>query len=220
MPWRGYFSQILNCHNFVFLDNVQFTHRDWRTRNRIKTPTGLSWITVPITHPNGGMPSIDQISIFDNEFIDNHLEQVRRNYSRAPYFNIHWEWFNSLFKQSFNPNLSKFNQSLVTNISKEFNIHSIFHNARDFPNYENASDRLVGICRELNATKYLTGPSAKSYLEISKFHESNIEVEWINYNYKPYKQLWSEKFEPQVSIIDLIFNMGTSSINLEFEKNE
>ncbi len=41
-PVAGYFEPDPAVDEFVLFDDMQYTRRDWRNRNRIKTPAGLS----------------------------------------------------------------------------------------------------------------------------------------------------------------------------------
>ncbi len=47
-PWRGYFSIINSVDIFIFLDDVQYTDRDWRNRNKFEIDGKISWLTVPV----------------------------------------------------------------------------------------------------------------------------------------------------------------------------
>jgi len=50
LPYLGFFSKIHNSDVFVFLDNV--TKNEWINRNKIKTPDGWCWLTVPMVNKN------------------------------------------------------------------------------------------------------------------------------------------------------------------------
>ena len=208
LPWCGYFSQIQSSDYFVFLDNVQFTRRDWRTRNRIRTPQGAEWLNVPILKPDSHLELIENISIPSDSFLDKHLETIRRNYTKAKYFDPNWKELNSILYNSYNENLSTFNQKVIESISNKFNLECQFLNARQFENNADATERLLNICLELNATKYQTGSKAMAYLDVAKFNINGIEVIWSDYEFKSYDQLWDLDFDPNVSVVDLILNVG------------
>ncbi len=219
LPWRGYFSQIKAADYFVFLDNVQFTKRDWRTRNQIITPQGATWINVPISPPNSSLSKINEIEILDFGFLKSHLEIIRRSYTRAINFEKNWTWFSDLLLQSKSKNLSKFNISLIKRISQEFGLQTVFLDSAIFQNSDDATQRLINICIELGAEKYLSGPSAKNYLDVTRFHDFGIEVIWADYNLSEYKQLWTDTFQPNVSIVDTILNAGCSQGLLKWTKD-
>ncbi len=208
LPWRGYFSQIQNSDYFVFLDNVQFTRRDWRTRNRIRTPQGAEWLNVPILQPDSHHKLIENVSVLNDSFLEKHLETIRRNYTRAKQFDPNWKELHSVLFDSYNANLSTFNQKIIKNISKRFALECKFLKANQFENSTDPTQRLLNICLSLNATKYQTGPKAMEYLDVSKFNSKGIEVIWANYDFKGYDQLWDLDFDPNLSVVDLILNVG------------
>ena len=218
LPWRGYFSQIGAADYFVFLDNVQFTKRDWRTRNQIMTPQGMAWINVPIFPPKSSSSRINEIEIPDFGFLESHLELIRRSYSRATNFEKNWTWLSDLLLQAHSKNLSEFNSNLIKNISQEFDLKTNFVNSTKFQDSDDATQRLINICVELGAEKYLSGPNAKNYLEVSRFHDLGIEVIWADYHFSEYDQLWGEKFHPHVSIVDAVLNAGFSPNLLKSNK--
>lgn len=211
LPWRGYFSQIQNSDFFVFLDNVQFTRRDWRTRNKIRTPQGAEWLNIPISKSESKFELIENVKILDDSFLEKHLETIRRNYSRAKQFNPNWVELQTILCDSYNENLSTFNQKVIENISERFRLKCSFMSAGQFENSADATERLLNICLALNATKYQTGSKAKSYLDVSRFNSKGIEVIWANYEFKKYDQLWDLDFDPNVSVVDLILNIGFES---------
>ncbi len=211
LPWRGYFSQIVNSEFFVFLDNVQFTTRDWRTRNRIRTPQGYEWLNIPILKPESRFEKIENIKILNQNFLGNHLETIRRNYSRAKHFDPNWEELSYLLYESYDEKLSIFNQRVIKGISKKFSINCQFLNANQFRDSSDPTQRLLNICLELKATRYLTGAKARDYLDIAKFFAKGIEIVWADFEMKNYPQMWERKFDSNVSVIDLILNVGFKS---------
>lgn len=211
LPWRGYFSQIQNSDFFVFLDNVQFTRRDWRTRNQIRTPQGAEWLNIPISKLESQFELIENVNILNDSFLEKHLETIRRNYSRAKLFNPNWVELQTILCDSYNENLSTFNQKVIEKISERFRLKCTFMNAGQFENSADATERLLNICLALNATKYQTGSKARSYLDVSRFNAEGIEVIWSNYEFKKYDQLWNLEFDPNVSVVDLILNVGFES---------
>ena len=215
LPWRGYFAQIQTSDKFVFLDNVQFTKRDWRTRNQILTAQGLAWINIPIVKPSTNHVKIDEIVIQDFDFIESHIELIRRNYTQAKYFSDNWEWLVGAMRKSISKDLSKFNINLIKEVSYKLNCDTDFYSSTEFQDADDPTQRLLNICEGLGATKYLSGPSAKKYLDVTRFHEADIEVVWAKYDFKEYPQLWGNKFESNVSIIDAILNAKHSEILLK-----
>jgi hypothetical protein len=218
LPWRGYFSQILNSDFFVFLDNVQFTRRDWRTRNRIRTPQGTEWLNIPVVKAESRFEKIENVKIINNEFIQAHLETIRLNYTKAKFFEPNWPIIQDILNNSYNENLSLFNQNIIKSISKEFLLKCKFSNANEFTNSNDPTERLLNICLSLGADRYQSGPAAKQYLDVTRFNANGIEVVWAEYCFETYQQLWNLDFDSNVSIVDLILNVGFDQTFLKTSK--
>lgn len=211
IPWKGYFDLINMVDDFILYDDMQYTRRDWRNRNRIKTPLGTKWITIPVEVKGKYFQKINETIVSDNNWSKNHWTQIKQNYSNSKYFAFYKEELESLYLNSNEIYLSKINYEFIKLICNFLDIETNIIFSSDFVLVDGKTDKLVDICSQLNANVYVSGPSAKNYLEEDKFCINNIEVEWINYNgYKEYNQLFSP-FCHEVSILDLIFNEGSNS---------
>lgn len=213
IPWKGYFDQINIADTFVIYDCVQYTRRDWRNRNKIKTPQGLQWLTIPVEVKGKYFQSIRDTKISDVNWAKPHWSSIKLNYSKAKFFKDYKDQFEQLYLGNSLQFLSEINYLFISEINKILEITTDIKWSSEFELSEDKSERLLNICKELNATSYLSGPAAKDYLSVDIFKKSNIEVEWMDYsNYKEYEQLYGP-FDHFVSIIDLIFNNGPSSKN-------
>ena len=205
IPWRGYFDIIHDCDVFVFHDDIQYTKQDWRNRNRIKTRAGLKWLTVPV----GTVPTqtlIDEVMITDLSWAEKHLKFIEINYREAPYFSLYFKLLESLYKHPWRK-LAELNRALTIEISQALGIRTKFILSSDLNVSGKKTDRIVRICREVGADHYLSGPSARAYLDEHRLDKHGIGLSYKTYDYEPYPQLHGP-FEPQVSIIDLLFNCG------------
>lgn len=207
IPWKGVFDMINEVDEFVFFEDVQFTNRDWRTRNLIKTPNGNIWLSVPIKKaPRDTMIYDIEISQQEN-WQNKHYETLKRCYSKATYFDdYHWV-LKKIYLDKQWRNLSEFNIYVTKLLSEVLGINTVFVNSRDLNTIGTKDDKLLNICKKLNANHYLSGPAAKDYIEVEKFSSNNIELKYIEYNYPEYDQRFSE-FDHHVSILDLLFNTG------------
>ena len=220
LPWIGYFCMIQQVDLFLLLDVVQFTRRDWRNRNRIKTSTGLSWITVPVESKGMYYSKIDEIRIKFPGFYKNHLEVMRHNYSKSIYWNDIYPYLSNLmFEASSLKSLSQLNIFLIKKISNYLGIDTPIFSCtdilpRDLLISMDKNSRLLNLCMEVGATEYISGPAAKDYLNLEIFHNNHIDVSWMDYNYiGSYPQLWGD-FKRNVSIVDVLFNNGPNSVDL------
>jgi len=214
IPWKGYFDAINFADVVVLYDEMQYTKRDWRNRNKIKSNQGLQWLTIPIQVKSQYFQKINEAKINEQDWTLKHWKSIQHNYSKASCFKEYQQFFADLYLEANQLEfLSDVNFLFLTEITKLLEIKTEFKWSRDFNLKGNKSEKLFNICQELGATNYLSGSSAKNYLEEDLFIKNNIGVNWLDYsNYKTYPQLYGT-FEHQVSILDLIFNTGKYSKN-------
>ena len=162
IPWKGYFNAIDTADAFVFLDNVQYTKRDWRNRNKIKTPNGTKWLSIPVQVSGKYSQLIKDTKIVDPKWVDNHLSLFRENYKSAPNFKNGYEFIESVYCSLDSINLSDINQTIIRKIMTYFGINTPIYHASDFQTSQNSSERLLNICKALGATDYYSGPAAKT----------------------------------------------------------
>jgi hypothetical protein len=208
IPWKGYFDLINLVDEFILFDDTQYTRRDWRNRNLIKTPAGPKWLTIPVAVKGNYFQRIKDTTISDPRWARKHWESIVHNYSKAKYFAAYREAFESLYLGSEERFLSRVNYLFITAISKMLNIDTTFSWSENGALAEGKTERLVSLCKQAGATTYISGPAARDYLDEPMFARENIELQYIDYSsYPEYRQL-SPPFEHRVSIIDLIFNEG------------
>ena len=211
IPWRGYFDLINSVDEFVLYDDVQYTIRDWRNRNIIKTQNGPRWLTIPVEVKGKYFQKIKDTVISDTTWGRKHWASIIHNYSRAKYFLIYRELFKDLYLRSEDKLLSQINYRFIIAICQILGIRTTISRSMDYNLVGDKTDRLVHLCKQAGATAYVSGPSAKAYLDEDVFRNEGIAVAYIDYSgYPEYRQLYPP-FEPSVTIIDLIFNEGPSA---------
>ena len=209
IPWRGYFDIIREVDLFVFYDDLQYSKGGWRNRNRIKTPQGPRWLTVPVHHRNLKQ-TIDEISLNNlQDWASNHLRRLEANYCKAPHYAFYVGAFADLLRKTWS-NLSELNIALCHWVMGCLGIRTPTLHSRTLGLEGHKTDRLLQLLTKVGATTYLSGPSAEAYLEVDRFREAGIALEYKVYDYPEYPQLWGP-FEGQVSILDLLFNMGSEA---------
>jgi hypothetical protein len=208
IPWKGYFDLINLVDEFILYDDMQYTRRDWRNRNIIKTPNGPIWLTIPVEVKGKYFQKIKDTTISEAGWGKKHWASILHNYSRAPYFALHREVFENLYLNSEEKFLSQVNYLFLSAICEILGIRTRISWSMDYNPGTGKTERLVDLCKQAQATEYISGPAAKNYLEEELFAKAGIALQYIDYSsYPEYKQL-SPPFEHQVSIIDLIFNEG------------
>lgn len=211
IPWKGYFDSINIADEFVLYDDMQFTRRDWRNRNQIKTRDGIKWLTIPVEVKGKYFQKINETKISDPEWGEKHWSTILHNYSKAKYFNEYKKLFEDLYLNNKEEYLSKVNYNFLKTVCELLGIKTKMIWSDEFNLLEEKTERLVDICRARGATDYYSGPAAKAYMNEELFERENIKVHYFDYSgYPDYNQLYGA-FTHAVSIIDLIFNEGPNS---------
>ncbi len=210
IPWRGYFHQIYQADVFVFYDDVQYDRHGWRNRNLIKTRAGPKWLTIPLRSAGEQwkQSTVRDMEIFgEGNWKRNHLETMRHNYSRAPYFARYRPMLERRYTKP--PRLlADFTIETTIEIARELGItETRFVRSSTFGCTGVKTDRLLQILEKVGATNYISGPAAKDYLDVNKLKIAGIEVEWMSYSYSEYPQLFPP-YDPKVSVLDLLLNTG------------
>jgi hypothetical protein len=209
IPWKGYFDIIAGVDEFIIYDDMQYTRRDWRNRNRIKTRQGVQWLTVPVRVKGKYFQRIRDTEIAGFAWAQDHWKALLHSYSRAPHFSEVAGWLEPIYLVERHSHLSVLNRRLIEAICGYLGIATLLTNSWDHPGEtDDRTLRLAEICVQTGATEYLSGPAAKSYIDESVFAERGIKLTWFDYpRYPSYPQLWGE-FVHEVSILDLLFNCG------------
>ena len=208
IPWKGYFDLIRQVDEFILFDEMQYTRRDWRNRNKIKTQRGLEWLTVPVKVKGRYYQKIRETELDGWQWASDHWNALNANYGRAPFFSELAGELKPLYLERQYTHLSQLNRTLIDWVCSKLGITTVISDSADYRLVEGKTERLLDICRQAGATDYLSGPAAAGYLETKLFEAAGIGVSFFDYEgYPPYSQLWGE-FEHGVTILDLLFNCG------------
>jgi hypothetical protein len=211
IPWKGYFDLINMVDEFVLFDDMQYTKRDWRNRNKIKTLNGLTWLTIPVEVKGKYFQKINETIVSDKDWAKKHWQTITHSYSKAKYFKEYKAVFEELYLTCDEAYLSQINYKFITTINEILGVKTKLRWSSEFELVDGQTEKLLAICKQCNANTYLSGPAAKDYFDIELAEKENIKVEWMDYiGYKEYNQLFPP-FEHGVSIIDLIFNEGNQT---------
>lgn len=218
IPWKGYFDIIGLVDEFIIYDEVQYTKNDWRNRNRIKSSSGMQWITIPV-YQRSLQQKISETKVSTNNWGIKNWNSLKTNYGRAPYFKSYSSPLEDFYTTFKSPMLSEINLALIKLVCDFLGIKTKISNSAEYVLEGDSTTKLVSLCKQTGATHYLSGPAAKSYIRETLFHEEKINIEWMDYNgYQEYPQLYPP-FEHGVSVVDLLFNAGPTSRNyMKFTK--
>jgi hypothetical protein len=215
IPWPGYFHKMSRCDVFVYLDSVQYPRgRSFAPRNRIKTPSGASFLTIPVGVPSGseGKASYLEVRFADDRWQGKHLKTVEQSYGRAPYF----EEVFALYRRELESGATFVD--LTIGLIEAFTGYLGIETRRvrlseTLESFGGKTQLVVDICRALGATVYLSGTGARDYNDEALLDEHGIELRYDDFEAPTYPQLWGT-FEPRLSILDLLFNCGPASREL------
>lgn len=211
IPWKGYFDSINLVDVFIVYDDMQYTKRDWRNRNKLKTPQGTSWLSIPVTVKGKYFQKINKTEVLDLSWTEKHWKTIYQYYSKAPFFKDYKSTIESIYMNCKTNNLSEINIQFIEAINSILNITTRIIRSSELGLVEGKTERLVDLCKKVNGTEYYTGPAAKNYMDESLFLKEDIKINYLDYSgYPEYHQL-HEGFAHDVSILDLIFNEGENA---------
>jgi hypothetical protein len=207
IPWKGYFDLMHAADEFILFDDVQYTRRDWRNRNVVKTKDGPAWLTIPVKTTGNYLAPIKDIEVEDQRWRAKHWRTLAASYARAPHFADHAEAIERAYGGA-ETRLSQVNRTFLETIAGILGIHTRLTWSMDYEVVEGKTERIVHLCRQAGAATYLSGPSARGYIDPALFAAAGIQLVFFDYTgYEEYPQLFPP-FKHEVSVLDLIFNEG------------
>ncbi len=221
IPWKGYFDLINDADIFVYYDEVKYTKNDWRNRNKIRSVNGDQWLTIPISKDAVKL-KISEVEIEDTGWQALHHKSIYYAYKKAPFFTQIEPLINEVYLEKKWTSLVQLDRYLIEKISLLLEIQTRFVDSKELDLKGDRVERLIHILKQLNATTYISGPSAKDYLSGSEhlFSDNNIQLIYKDYsNYLPYKQM-AEPFTHAVSIVDLLANVELGEVKKHIWKKE
>ena len=211
IPWKGFFDLIGRCDQYVIYDSAQFVKRHWHNRNRIKTANGVGWLTIPVVTRGRFEQQIDEVEI-EKPWADKHWRALELAYRRAPFFESLAPVVKGWYERAANETrLTEVNEIFLHGIVGLLGLKTRIIRDVAYPASGSKTDRLLGIAKAAGADCYLSGPSAREYLDETMFNSAGIATEWMSYDgYPEYTQL-HDGFEHSVTVLDLLFNCGAEA---------
>jgi len=214
LPWLGFFEQLYKSDVFVLLDDVQYDKHGWRNRNRIKTATGIQWLSIPVNARLSQHQLIYEVRIDSSQnWQRKHLQALRLNYAKAFFFKRYIDFFDEAYHKEWHY-LVDVDIFFITSIASFLGIETqkiVRSSALGITG--NRNERLVNICRHFNADFFYEGASGRSYINEPLFRDHGIHVEFQDYIHPSYHQIHGP-FVPYLSVVDLLFNCGSQSIDI------
>lgn len=215
LPWLGFFDLMDQVDSFVLLDNVQFEKRSWQQRNRIKSPAGLLWLTVPVVSRGRFEQKICEVEIENREFWRDHLRSIEMNYKRASYFQQYFEECREVMSDSGNGRLVELTCTLIGWLAAKLGVTTPVMGASRLQASGKRTELLRNLCLELNCDEYVSPLGSAGYLleELHVMTNSRVTVTFQNYAHPEYRQLFPP-FAPYASSLDLLFNAGPHALEI------
>ena len=210
LPWLGYFDKLDRSDVFCLLDTVQYKKNEFQNRNRIKTADGWQWLTVPVTYR---FPQrIYEVGV--NQTVDwqrKHLQALKTNYSKAPHFGTYIARFEEFYQQSYEM-LVDVNVACIRLLMDLFGLErKVVLGSSLQVETDDPTLRLVEICQALDGDTYLSGRDGAKYMDEDTFHKHQLELVFQGFNHPEYPQCYGP-FEPNLSVVDLLFNCGPEAL--------
>ena len=213
IPWRGYFHQIQKADVFMFYDDVQYDKHGWRNRNRVKTANGTIWLTIPVRARGNVVENtpINEIRCASKDWGRKHWATLRQSYGKAPHFERYAPLLEEFFARE-DDRLAELTIDLTLRLAGELGIERTrFVRSSAFSGIEGAAtDRLIALVRAVGADHFISGPTARAYIDEGKLKHARITLEYMRYEYPEYQQL-HPPYDGFVSVLDLLFMKGASA---------
>lgn len=209
LPWSGLFDKIDHADGFVVLDNVQYQKNEWQNRNRIKTPQGWRWLTVPV-HYAFPQP-LREVRVAETDWQRTHWRTLTQSYCKAPYFDRYAPLLEPLYTTRWTW-LVDLALTGMERLASALGIRWAPRLASGMMLTEEPNQRLIDICRQVGADRYLAGSGSRHYLDLAAFEKAGITVDVQQFSHPVYPQLYGP-FEPALSVVDLLFNCGPDSLS-------
>lgn len=213
LPWLGYFHKIASCDLFIFLDDVQYKKREFQNRNKIKTPNGPLWLTVPVVTKGKYLQKISEVLV-DNElpWNDEHWRSMEHNYAHARHFGNLKSLFSGIYGMKWEK-LSALSMKIINSVLSYLEIKTPYKMSSEYGTTSVSSQRIIDLCKKSGADTYLSGAGGREYMDEKLFADNNIKLVYQDYKHPEYAQLHG-KFEPYLSVADLLYNEGPGSAKI------
>lgn len=214
LPYLGFFDKARRSDVFIIYDTAQYSKNEFHNRNKIKTSSGPLWLTIPVSYKFG--QKINQVKISNSVFVKKHLESIKCNYVKAPYFDKYFPEIERIYSKALTENnLSNFSVSFLEFFFRVLKVKAKIVKASDLdlsPGLKSA-EAIVEICKKVKASEYLSGAGAREYLDEKVLKESGINLAWQSFTHPVYPQCFGT-FLPNMSVLDAVFNVGPELENM------
>lgn len=220
LPWLGYFNRIANSELAIVLDNVMLERSSktrYTNRNKILTSSGPVWLTVPVLKAGAGQPLINEAKIdHEQNWQEKHKRTIAYSYTKTPFFQYHISCIDDLYSSAWS-HLAPLLNASTSSLLRELGIETPLMFSSQMHVQGSKSELILNLCCSVGATTYLSGPFGRDYIDVDSFRDKGIRVVFDDYIHPTYPQQ-SKSFYSHMSVLDLLFNCGTSSLDILYSK--
>jgi len=218
LPWLGLFHKIALADMFISFNQVQYQPKDWNNRNRIKTNSGPIWLSVPVLRSGYLEKTISDIEVDNSQpWAKKHWKSISLAYGKAPYFKLYADFFEDIYNRKWS-HLVELNEYMLEGLLDILGIKVPVRKADEWQFNGEKSDLVLDMCLQVEADSYIFGAQGSNYADQKSFEQNGVKTYFQNYQHPVYPQLHGE-FETGLSIIDLLFNCGDSSLEILMSGN-
>ena len=208
LPYLGFFHKLANADVFVVYDTAQYSKQlGLHNRNRIKTPQGAQWLTVPVQHAT--LHALRDVQIVEGAWGTRHRLSLDANYKKAPFYASYAEDLRRVLEKPWT-SLALLNEALIELVARWLSIRTKMIRASELPPPPadaDATAKNIHLVRAVGGDAYLSGVGGHDYLDESQF--ADVQLLYDEFVPTPYPQLFGD-FIPNLSAIDAVFNCGES----------
>ncbi len=213
VPWKGYFDLMAMSDLFIVYDSVQYTKNDWRNRNLIPTRSGAVWLTIPVATAGMAEQAINEAVINDRRWARKHWTTISQTYAKGPHFSrVRDQWAQCFEEAGSLEKIHDVNVQFLTMLAGQLSIDTPILDDREFEiRPDTPTGKLLQLCQQVGADRYVTGAAGLNYLEVERFHTEGIAIDVIEYDHYPIYSQVSDQFRHDVSVLDLLASVGTEA---------
>lgn len=218
LPWLGLFHKIALAERFCIFDIAQYQTKDFNNRNKIKTHAGPIWLSVPVESKDHFQKKLCDIKIINNGWNRKHFKSIDNAYRKAPFYHDYIGELESILVGANYTYLAELNFATLDFGLRALGIAIPIIKASDYDFNGYKSDLVLDMCKQLGASTYIFGAQGRNYADVETFTAAGIQARFQDYKHPIYPQLHGQ-FEPYMSIIDLLFNVGPNSMQVLMSGN-
>ena len=210
-PSVTFFLKMLHADHFVLADNLQYTKHSLVNRTKIRTPNDWQWLTVPVIKSKQGLQSIASVKILpESNWQRKQQTSLKSNYKYAPFFDHYFFLLKNIFEDHW-INIHQLDLATIQHLQKHLRLEKEIQFLSNYKINKTGTDRIIDLVKKMNADTYLINASESKFVDRNKLTTAGIDLKIVYPNLKQYRQSF-EPFIADLSVLDVLFNLGNESL--------